>query len=52
MNHTISIHQEKYIEIKLQMFKLEMSAVATPIEVGLKLTKEMFLQIENEKVNM
>jgi hypothetical protein len=51
-NHIISMHQEKYIEIQLQMFKLEMNKVATPLEVGLKLTKEMSFQIENEKVDM
>jgi hypothetical protein len=45
------MHQEKYIEIQLQMFKLKMNKVATPLEASLKLTKEMSLQIENEKVD-
>jgi hypothetical protein len=35
------------------MFKLEMSkVVATPLKIGLRLTKEMFPQIENEKLDM
>ena len=39
------MHQEKYIKIQLQMFKLEMNKIAHPLEVGLKLAKEMSLQI-------
>ncbi len=43
LNCTIYMHQAKYIETKLQMFKLEMSkVVSTALEIGLKLTKEMF----------
>jgi hypothetical protein len=43
LNCTIYMHQAKYIETKLQMFKLEVSkVVAAPLEVGLRLTKEMF----------
>jgi len=53
LNHTIYMHQANYIETKLQMFKLEMSkVVATPLEVGLKLTKAMSPQIENKKEHM
>jgi hypothetical protein len=53
LNHTIYMHQAKYIETKLQMFKLEMSkVVATPLEVGLKLTKAMSPQIESKKKHM
>jgi len=53
VNHTIYMHQAKYIEIKLHMFKLEMSKiVATPLETGLKLTKDMSPQIESEKEHM
>ncbi len=41
---TMYMHQAKYIETKLQMFKLEMNkVVATPLEIGLRFTKEMFL---------
>ncbi len=40
LNCTIYMHQAKYIETKLQIFKLEMSkVVATPLEIGLRLTK-------------
>jgi ATP-binding cassette subfamily B (MDR/TAP) protein 1 len=50
---TIYMHQTKYIENKLQMFKLEMNkVVATPLEVGLKLTKAMFFHIESKKEHM
>jgi hypothetical protein len=53
LNHTIYMHQAKYIETKLQMFKLEMSkVVATSLEVGLKLTKAMSPQIESKKKHM
>jgi ATP-binding cassette subfamily B (MDR/TAP) protein 1 len=47
------MHQAKYIEIELQMFKLEMNkVVATPLEVGLKLIKTMSFQIESKKEHM
>jgi hypothetical protein len=46
LNCTIYMHQTKYIETKLQMFKLEMSkVVAIPLEEGLKVIKAMSLQI-------
>jgi hypothetical protein len=44
------MHQTNHIETKLQMFKLEMNkTLTTPLEASLKITKEMFLQIESEK---
>jgi len=53
LNHTTYMHQPKYIEIKLQMFKLEMNkVVATPFEVGLKLAKAMSPQIGSKKEHM
>jgi ATP-binding cassette subfamily B (MDR/TAP) protein 1 len=53
LNYTIYMHHAKYIETKLQMFKLEMGkVVATPLEVGLKLTKAMSPQIESKREHM